>query len=87
MPKVRHLENNKIFTVSDAYYEKYKNRLEIIEDEKYSPPQIEAMHKHELEAYALEHFGVDLDKRKSQITLVSEVKEMIENAPIHDAHS
>lgn len=40
---------------------------------------IDKLNKDELEAYALEHFGVDIDKRKSLKKLRIEVKKLTED--------
>lgn len=37
-------------------------------------PDFQAMSKKELETYALGHFGVDLDRRKSTASLIAEIE-------------
>ena len=43
---------------------------------------LEAMNKDELEAYAMEHYGVELDKRKNNKKLLKQVKELINGATL-----
>jgi hypothetical protein len=40
---------------------------------------LEKMKKAELEAYALEHFGVDLDKRRTKKALIKQINELMES--------
>lgn len=42
-------------------------------------PDLEAMTKKELETYALERFGVDLDRRKSKGALIAEIEALAPN--------
>ena len=40
---------------------------------------LDSMNKNELETYAKEHFGIDLDRRKNPDTLVKEIRALMES--------
>ena len=76
------ISQKKIDDGDESEKAKAQQALDVVEGIKESlngSLNLDSMNKDELETYAKEHFGVDLDRRKKPDTLVKEIRALMES--------